>query len=68
MVSNMATFTFKAPFNFGGTLYTAGTHEVELVKDWFVDEMIHLGLIVEHEAEVIETEDKAEVKSTKKAE
>lgn len=43
----MAKFELKAPFNLGGQTLSAGIHEIDLVKDWFVDEMIHLGLIIE---------------------
>jgi hypothetical protein len=52
----MAKIEFKAPFNIGGQSLGVGFHDIVLVKDWFIDEMIHLGLIIEHEVDEVKEE------------
>jgi hypothetical protein len=50
----MATVELKVPMTLGGVSFEAGLHEdVEIVRDWFVDEMEKTGLFIVKVGEVL---------------
>jgi hypothetical protein len=50
----MATVELKVPMTLGGVAYDAGVHEnVEIARDWFVDEMEKTKLFIVREGEVL---------------
>lgn len=50
----MAIVELKVPMKLGAVSFNAGIHEdVEIVRDWFVDEMEKVGLFIVKEGEVL---------------
>jgi hypothetical protein len=50
----MATVELKVPMTLGAVSFEAGIHEdVEIVRDWFVDEMEKVGLFIVKEGEIL---------------
>lgn len=50
----MATVELKVPMQLGGLTFEAGLHQdIEIVRNWFVDEMEKVGLFIIHEGEVL---------------
>jgi hypothetical protein len=56
----MATVELRVPTQLGGQIYEVGIHEIEIVRDWFVDAMEEAGLLI------ITGEDAVSQKATKK--
>ena len=49
----MCTVTITSPMNLGGKIYQIGTHEIDLKRDWFVDEMERVGMLTITDGEAL---------------